>query len=60
VGSIVTANDKRTGDRHTGPRQRSVRGIEDELWQAAQTKAREQGTTVSAVIADLLARWVRT
>lgn len=49
--------DTRTGDRHTGPQQRSVRGISDELWRAAQEKARKQGATVSQVIRELLTGW---
>ena len=36
---------------------RAVR-VEDELWHAAQTKAAEKGTTVSAVIREALVRFV--
>ena len=51
--------DQRTGDRHAkdGPRQRSVRGISDELWQAAKEKAAREGGTVSAAIKEYLERW---
>lgn len=38
---------------------RAVR-VEDELWRAAQTKAAEAGTTVSAVIREALERFVRS
>lgn len=38
---------------------RSIR-VEDELWRAAQAKAAEKGTTVSAVIREALERLVRS
>lgn len=54
----MAAKDARPGDRHTGPRPRMVRGIEDETWAAVQAKARAEGVTVSAVVARLLAEWL--
>lgn len=53
--------DQRTGDRHAkdGPRQRSVRGISDELWQAAKDKAVREGSSLSDVVEALLARWTK-
>lgn len=36
---------------------RTIR-IPDELWKAAQQKAADEGTDVSAVIRELLAEWV--
>ena len=33
--------------------------IADDLWLAVKAKAERQGTDVSTVIRDLLARWVR-
>ena len=51
------ASDRRPGDRHTGPPQRSVRGISDGLWQAAKEKAVREGGTVSAAIKEYLERW---
>lgn len=45
-------NKPRPGNRH-----RMVR-VENDLWEAAKAKAREQGTTVSAVIRDALRRFV--
>lgn len=53
----MTAKNQRAGDRHVGPPQRSVRGIEDELWQAAKEKAAREGGTVSAAIKEYLERW---
>lgn len=38
---------------------RTVR-IEDGLWQAVQVKAKEDGTTVSEVIRQLLTEWTET
>ena len=49
----------RSQDRHTGPRARTVRGIDDALWQAAREKAAAQGSSLSGVIVALLTRWVR-
>ena len=37
---------------------RTVRGVDDELWVAAQAKARGQGLSVSSVIGQLLRQWV--
>ena len=37
---------------------RNIR-IEDELWEAAKAKAATQGRDVSAVMRELLARWVK-
>lgn len=37
---------------------RTIR-VEDELWRAAQEKARAEGRTVSEVIRDRLRRYVR-
>lgn len=48
----------RSEDRHTGPRARTVRGIDDQLWKQVQDRAREQGTSASGVIRELLAQWV--
>lgn len=39
--------------------QRAVR-IDDELWKAAQEKARREGRTVSDVIRDRLRRYVKS
>ena len=39
--------------------QRAVR-IDDELWKAAQEKARQEGRTVSDVIRDRLRRYVKS
>lgn len=47
-----------SGDRHKGPPHRTLRGITDDLWHAAQRKAWDQGKPLSAVIAELLDRWV--
>lgn len=49
---------RRPADRHTGPRARTVRGIDDQLWQAAKDKAAAQGSSLSRVILALLTRWV--
>lgn len=39
-----------------------IRGIRipDDLWEAVQKQAAEQGTTASDVVRDLLTAWVRT
>jgi len=54
------SKDQRTGDRHIGPRQRTVRGIDPALWQAAKDKVERAGIKggVSAVVGVLLQRWV--
>ncbi len=38
---------------------RAVR-VEDDLWRAAQAKAAEKGTTVSAVIREALVRFIQS
>ena len=39
--------------------ERSVRGISDELWQAAKEKAVREGSSLSDVVEALLARWTK-
>lgn len=56
------SKDLRKGDRHRkdGPPQRSVRGISDELWQAAKEKAAREGAdSVSDAIRKLVEKWVQ-
>lgn len=55
--SVLTAETMRAmRETHTPPR--SVR-IPDELWQAAKTKAAENGETVTDVIVRALERYVK-
>lgn len=43
------------------PRGTTLRNIrvDDELWQAVQAKAEAEGRSVSEVVRELLARWVK-
>lgn len=43
------------------PRGTTLRNIrvDDDLWQAAQAKAEAEGRSVSEVVRELLARWVK-
>lgn len=43
------------------PRGTTLRNIRvpDELWEAAQAKAKREGRNVSEVVRELLARWVK-
>lgn len=54
---MSVSKDQRPGDRHTGPPQRSVRGIDNEMWSVLQDLAKRRGQTASGVIRELIAEW---